>query len=72
VQGKADYALYTNSSFGAGVRVCLAATAGQVSPTTGLGSRIQGIILPVSYTSSQTSMTVQLNYPFVIGITGSN
>jgi hypothetical protein len=72
VQGIADYALFTNSSFAAGARVALASTAGQIGSVTALGSRIQGIILPNSYTSSQTSMTVQLNYPFVVGITASN
>ena len=77
VAGLADYATMTNADFAAGVRVAFGSTAGQIGSVTALGSRIQGIILPVSYgnaakTASAPNMTVQLNHPFAIGVTASN
>ncbi len=72
VQGLFDNGAFTNSSFAANARVALASTAGQVGSVTGLGIGVRGIILPVSFTSSQTYLTVQMNSPFIIGITGSN
>lgn len=72
VQGLFDNGAFTNSSFAANARVAFASTAGQIGSVTALGSGIRGIVLPVSFTSSQTYLTVQLNNPFVIGITASN
>ena len=73
VQGLCDYGRVSNSDGAAGVRLALASTAGQIGTVTALGSRIQGIIAPVSWTSTQSaSITVQLNRPFVIGVTASN
>ena len=73
VQGLADYGRQTNSSGGAGIRLALASTAGQFGTVTALGSRIHGLICPVSFTSSQSaSITLQLQRPFVVGITASN
>lgn len=72
VEGKFDNGAFTNSSFAADARVALASTAGQIGSVTALGSRIAGIILPNSYTSADSYLTVQLARPFVIGITASN
>lgn len=72
VEGLVDNGAFTNVSFAANARVALASTAGQIGSVTALGSRIQGIILPVSFTSANTYLTVQLDNPFVIGITASN
>lgn len=72
VQGKADYALHTNVSVAANAYIALGSTAGQVGTVTALGSRINGIAVPNSFTSSQTSMTVFLDFPKLIGITASN
>lgn len=72
VQGLIDNGAFTNVSFAANARVALASTAGQIGSVTALGSGIRGIVLPVSFTSSQTYLTVQLNNPFLIGITASN
>lgn len=73
VAGRADYARGTNSSFAAGQQgyIC-AGTAGYVVTNVVAGNRIQGLVLPVSYTSSQSaSLTVELNYPFCAGVTAS-
>jgi len=73
VVGVADYVRMTNTSGAAGIRVCLGSTAGQFGTVTALGSRIQGLILPNSFTSSASaSITMQINRPFVIGVTASN
>lgn len=70
--GKADYALHTNVSVAANAYIAFGSTAGQVGSVTALGSRINGIAIPNSFTSSQTSMTVWLDFPKAIGITASN
>jgi|ERR1700742_836990 len=68
IEGLCDYAQGTNSSIAAGVPLYLAATAGYVNSVAGAGSRVQGVVAPVSYTSSQSaSLTVQLFRPFVAG-----
>jgi hypothetical protein len=72
IQGLYDNGAFTNVSFAANARVALASTAGQIGSVTALGSGIRGIVLPVSFTSSQTYLTVQVNNPFIIGITASN
>jgi|SRR6185312_11960586 len=72
VVGVCDYALVSNTSVAANAYIALASTAGQVGSVTALGSRIAGIAVPVSFTSSQTSLTVLLNRPMIIGITASN
>jgi len=70
VGGLCDYARATNSSIGAGVPLYLAATAGVLISTPAAGSRVFGVVAPVSYTSSQSSaFTVQLYSPFVPGTT---
>lgn len=70
VQGIADYVQGTASSIAAGVPLYLCATAGVLNSVAGLGSRIQGVVAPVSYTSSQSAaQTVQLFYPFCAGNT---
>ena len=72
VRGQADYALGTNSAVAAGVPLYLHAGAGVIASVFTTGGRIQGMVAPVSYTSSQSlSMTVQLQYPFVAGATGA-
>src|SRR5713101_4068032 len=48
VGGLCDYARATNSSIGAGVPLYFAATAGIVNTVAGLGSKIQGVVAPVS------------------------
>ena len=72
VDGIFDNGAFTNVSFAANVRVALASTAGQIGSVTALGSGIRGIILPVSFTSANTYLTVQLANPFIIGVTASN
>jgi len=72
VQGLCDYALVSNTSVAANAFIALGSTAGQVGSVTALGSRINGIAVPVSFTSSQTSLTVYLDFPKMIGITASN
>jgi hypothetical protein len=72
VAGLFDNGAFTNVSFAADARVALASTAGQIGSVTALGSGIRGIILPVSFTSSQTYLTVQLSNPFIVGVTASN
>lgn len=70
VEGICDYAQGTNSSIAAGVAYYLAATAGILNSVSAAGSRVLGIVAPNSYTSSQSaSMTVQLNRPFIPGLT---
>lgn len=72
VEGKFDNGAFTNVSFAADARVAFASTAGQIGSVTALGSRIHGIVLPNSFTSADTYLTVQLARPFAIGITASN
>lgn len=72
VQGICDYATMTNVSVAANAYINFGSTAGQVGSVTALGSRIQGIAVPVSFTSSQSSMTVYLDFPKALGLTASN
>lgn len=72
VQGICDYATASNTSVAANAYIALGSTAGQVGSVTALGSRINGIAVPVSFTSSQTSLTVYLDFPKIIGVTASN
>lgn len=72
VQGVCDYATASNTSVAANAYIALGSTAGQVGSVTALGSRINGIAVPVSFTSSQTSLTVYLDFPKIIGVTASN
>lgn len=72
VVGLCDYALVSNTSVAANAYIALGSTAGQVGSVTALGSRIAGIAVPNSFTSSQTSLTVLLNRPMLIGLTASN
>lgn len=68
VQGFCDYAKFTNSSVAAGARLYPAAgTAGVIGTVSNAGAWIVGMVAPNSYTSSQTSGTVWLNWPFQIG-----
>jgi hypothetical protein len=68
--GLCDYARGTNSSIGAGVPLYMAGTSGILISTPAAGSRVFGVVAPVSYTSSQSSaLTVQLYGPFVPGTT---
>lgn len=71
IQGIADYARGTNSAIAAGVPLYIAAgSAGYLLTNVVAGNHVHGVICPVSYTSSQSqSLTVQLNYPCVIGVT---
>lgn len=72
VQGICDYATCSNTSVAANAYLALGSTAGQVGSVTALGSRINGIATPNSFTSSQTSLTVYLDFPKIIGVTASN
>lgn len=72
IQGLCDYATASNTSVAANAYLALGSTAGQVGSVTALGSRIQGLAVPNSFTSSQTSMTVFLWRPQIIGVTASN
>ncbi len=72
VQGICDYATCSNTSVAANAYIALGSTAGQVGSVTALGSRLMGIAIPNSFTSSQTSLTVWLDYPRIIGVTASN
>jgi hypothetical protein len=76
VAGFADYATCSNTDVATGGRIAFGSTAGQVGTVTALGSRIHGIIVPVSYGSARSAsapnLTVQLQNPFAIGITASN
>ena len=72
VRGVCDFARGTNSAVAAGVPLYLHAGAGVIASAVAAGNRIQGAFAPVSYTSSQSnSMTVQLQYPTVAGLTAS-
>lgn len=70
VQGICDFVLGTNSSIPAGNSLFLAAgTAGVGVSNPVAGNRIVGAALGASYTSSQSmSQTVQLNRPFLLGV----
>lgn len=67
IAGACDVAIGTNSSVAAGVPLYLAATAGVLISTPGAGSKVQGVCAIASFTSSQSSMIVQLNRPQVLG-----
>lgn len=70
IQGLCDYARGTNSSLAAGVPLYLAATGGILNSVSAAGSRVHGVVPPVSYTSSQSAaLTVQLFRPFIAGVT---
>ncbi len=73
VGGLCDYARGTNSAIAAGVPLYIAAgTAGFLVTNVVAGNHVQGVVCPVSYTSSQSSaLTVQLFNPFVAGLTAS-
>lgn len=73
VQGLCDYARGTNSSIAAGIPLYIAAgTAGYLLTNNVAGNMVLGVVAPNSYTSSQSqSLTVQLNYPRVVGLTAS-
>lgn len=73
VAGLCDYARGTNSSIAAGVPLYVAAgTAGYLVTNVVNGNQVLGAVLPNSYTSSQSaSLTVQLNYPKLPGLTAS-
>jgi len=72
VKGYCDYAKGTNSAVAQGVAMYLGATAGQLASNVAIGSKVQGVYVPVSYTSSQSqSFTVLLNEPYVQGVTAS-
>jgi hypothetical protein len=70
VAGNCDYARGTNSSIAAGVKLYVAAgTAGYLVTNAAGGEQVNGVVAPVSYTSSQSqSLTVQLNYPRILGV----
>jgi hypothetical protein len=72
VQGLCDYATASNTAVAANAYIALGSTAGQVGTVTALGSRINGIAIPVAFTSSQTSLTCYLDFPKIIGVTASN
>ena len=72
VQGLCDYATASNTAIAANAYIALGSTAGQVGTVTALGSRIMGIAVPNSFTSSQVSATVYLDFPKIIGVTASN
>ena len=73
VDGYVDYAKGTNSAIAAGVPLYVAAgTAGYLVTNVVAGNHVQGVVAPVSYTSSQSnSLTVQLFRPFIAGLTAS-
>lgn len=76
IAGIADYATGSNTDFGVGGRVALASVNGQIGSVTAVGSRIHGIVVISSYANAKSAsapnMTVQLQRPFIIGITQSN
>lgn len=72
IQGLCDYATASNTSVAANDYLALGSTAGQVGSVTALGSRIMGLAVPNSFTSSQVSLTVYLHRPQIIGVTASN
>lgn len=73
VQGMADYARGTNSSIAAGAPLyCHSDYPGILVTNVSAGHQVYGAVLPVSYTSSQSaSLTVQLNYPGILGLSAS-
>ena len=73
VGGLVDYAKGTNSAVAAGVPMYLGATAGQLASNVAIGSKVEGVVVPVSYTSSQSqSFTVVLmGAQFVKGLTAA-
>jgi len=72
VKGLCDYAIITNTTFAAGAPVFLASTTGQIASTCGaVGYRVIGINNVVVYSSTQSSVTVMLDYPQHIGKTAN-
>ena len=73
VEGPVDYARGTNSSIAAGVPLYICAgSPGYLVTNVVNGNQVLGVVAPVSYTSSQSqSLTVQLNYPKLPGLTAS-
>lgn len=71
VEGKGDYGRGTNSSIAAGQPLYLAGTSGILISASAAGSRVDGIVCPVSYTSSQSAALTFQIYPaaFVRGVT---
>jgi len=71
MKGNVDYARGTNASIAAGVPLYLCSVAGNLMAASVAGNRVQGVVCPVSYTSSQNaSQTVNLNgAAFVNGAT---
>lgn len=72
-EGQCDYARGTNSAIAAGVPLYICAgTTGLLVTNVVAGNHVQGVVAPVSYTSSQSaSLTVQLQNPFVVGLSAS-
>jgi hypothetical protein len=71
--GYCDYARGTNSSIAAGVPLYVAAgTAGYLVTNVVVGNMVLGVVAPASYTSSQSqSLTVHLDNPKIVGISGA-
>lgn len=70
IGGACDFAIGTNSSVAAGAALYIAAgTAGLLLSNAVAGNKVQGVCPIASFTSSQSSMVVQLNRPSVIGVT---
>jgi hypothetical protein len=73
IDGYCDYAVGPNSSVAAGAPLYMVGTAGRVAASANAGQWINGLVAPVSYTSSQSrSFTVQLNYPSIVALTGAS
>lgn len=73
VQGLCDYARGTNSSIAAAQQLYVCAgTVGLLVTNVVTGNRVQGVAAYASYTSSQSkSLSVQLNYPRIVGVADS-
>jgi hypothetical protein len=71
--GYCDYARGTNSSIAAGVPLYIAAGSnGYLVTNVVVGNMVLGVVAPASYTSSQSqSLTVHLDNPKVVGISGA-
>jgi len=68
VQGFCDYALGTNQSIEAGKPLfVVAGTAGLIGSAGVQGLRVVGAVASNSFTSSQTSVSLYLNFPYLIG-----
>lgn len=72
VQGVCDYGRGTNVSLPATAALFVGTAGGFVVSGSVAGSRLQGMWLPASYTSSQSlSQTWELNRPYVQALTAS-